>query len=528
MGKEDEIVADNEDHYWNRACLLNMEYGVFGLWNREYEHYNSMGKFFDFALEEVGGTRILPLGLGDDNDDIEGDFEKWKENLWRSLKKKYVEEIDTPLEEPKKKVFKSKYDVAFHEDDESSSGIEESFDQMHGHSKIFFTSFNCPITAKYELRTPKDSGSTMHCEIDISNAKGLEYETADNLGILPENRTEDVEAVANSLGYNLDTTFSLKAAASQDWHGAPFPMPITVRECFTKYLDLTNSLRRSDLKLLAGFASDPLDEKALLRMASKEGKSEFREKISDEHVGLVQLLKLFPSIQCPLGSFLSFCPLIHPRYYTISSSSSVHPQTVHLTVALAEAKRTDGSTFQGLCTGYISKRKIGETLRIFNRPSTFKLPNDPTKPILMIGPGTGIAPMRAFLQERSYQRNQKSGHNLLYFGCKQRDQDYIYENELGRYEADGVLNELHLAFSREGDEKVYVQHKLAKNSKRVWNYIDQEGAYIYVCGGVKMGHDVSETLKTIISDEGDLSKEEAKNYLDKLASNARYVQELWS
>jgi NADPH-ferrihemoprotein reductase len=149
----------------------------------------------------------------------------------------------------------------------------------------------------------------------------------------------------------------------------------------------------------------------------------------------------------------------------------------------------------------------------------------------MIGPGTGIAPMRALLQERSHQQNVQKlnvGSNILYFGCKNREHDFIYADELNKYEKDGILTEMHLAFSREQDDKVYVQHLLAKNAKETWDLINEQGAYVYVCGGVRMGQDVSETLRKLVAEHGNYSTSDAKNYIEKLTSNGRLVQELWA
>ena len=221
-----------------------------------------------------------------------------------------------------------------------------------------------------------------------------------------------------------------------------------------------------------------------------------------------------------------------PRYYTISSSSSVHPQKVHLTVAVTETLKKDGTVFKGVCSSYLAGVVAGKsTVRVFNRESTFRLPKDASKPILMIGPGTGIAPMRALLQERAYLRDVKKqvlGDNVLYFGCKKASLDYLYEDEMAKFQEDGVLNKLYVAYSREQSEKVYVQHLLAKNASETWNLVDSQGASIYVCGGVKMGHDVSEALRSICVSQGKHTADSAKHYMDKLASEGRFVQELWA
>lgn len=511
-------------------CLAGLEYCVFGLGNTQYEHYNAMGKFFDSAIEKLGGNRVAPIGLGDDDNDIEDDFEKWKDNvLWPTLTKRYIKEGTVVIQKASSSLPDTPYVVEF-----VSTTQPEVLapSDIHSSSRHYFTSVDCPVSTVRELRKAADPGSTVHVEIDVSNAKDFSYHTADNLGVLPLNNTAVVEAVAKSLNYNLDAGFIVKCAPNQEWHGAPFPMPISIRECLSRYCDLTSAPRRSDLKLLALYAKDPTDKKALLRMSSKEGKAEYREKILDSHVGLVDLLQLCPSIEAPLEHFLAFCPRMVPRYYTISSSSSVHPQEVHLTVAVTETLKKDGTVFKGVCSSYLAGVVAGKsTVRVFNRESTFRLPTDASKPILMIGPGTGIAPMRALLQERAYLRDVKKqvlGDNVLYFGCKKASLDYLYEDEMAKFQADGVLNKLYVAYSREQSEKVYVQHLLAKNASETWNLVDSQGASIYVCGGVKMGHDVSEALRSICVSQGKHTADSAKHYMDKLASEGRFVQELWA
>lgn len=509
-------------------CLGGLDYLVFGLGNTQYEHYNAMGKFFDNSLEKLGGRRVAPIGLGDDDNDLEEDFEKWKDNvLWPTLKKMYIKE-GTVMTAPKKDATpETPYVVEFVDTPAGKRG-GLSHNEIHNSSRHYFTSVDCNVTVNRELRSKEDAGSTVHVEIDVSNAKDFSYQTADNLGVLPVNNDEVVEAVASALDYDLDAMFTVKAAPNHEWHGAPFPLPISVRECLARYCDLTSAPRRSDLKLLASYATDPIDKSALLRLSSKEAKAEYREKIVDAHVGLVDLFKLCPSIEAPLEHFLSFCPRLVPRYYTISSSSSVHPKSVHLTVSVTETKKKDGSVYKGICSSHLAKTK---NVRVFCRESTFRLPQDSTKPILMIGPGTGFAPMRALLQERKHQRDslgKKVGANVLYFGCKKQSMDYIYQDEIAKYQADGVLDELYVAFSREQKEKVYVQNLLAQNRKETWELVKNQGAYLYVCGGVKMGQDVSEAFRSICVSQGNMSASDAKQYMDSLASDGRYVQELWA
>jgi NADPH-ferrihemoprotein reductase len=522
-----ECMEDEE----KKNVLHGLEYCVFGLANRQYDHFNAMGKFFDSASEKLGGKRIMPLGVGDDDNDLEADFETWKDQLWVQLRKKYCKDAALPAKvaEDETKLPECDYEIEYH--DSKTQPQDIPLDQVHGSSKPYFTSVDCPVTTCRELRSPEDGGSTVHMEIDIPNT--LTYQTADNLGVLPLNDDDVVRSVAQSLGYDLDAVFSLKAAPDHEWHGAPFPMPISVKECLTRYLDLTSAPRRSDLKLLVQYAKNPIDRKALQRLSSKEGKKEYKEKIMEGDVGIIDLLKLCPSLSIPLEHFIGLCHFLLPRFYTIASSSCVFPKQVHLTVAVTEYKRKDGSTFNGVCSTHLASLKPSNNgmVTIFNRPSTFRLPDDCKKPIIMIGPGTGVAPMRALLQERRYQREvqKKSvGLNILYFGCKKSNLDYLYQEEIESFQNEGLLNKLYLAFSREQNEKVYVQHLLSENAKETWNLIHAETASIYVCGGVRMGHDVSEALKEIATKEGGMSPENAKDYLAQLGRDGRFIQELWA
>jgi NADPH-ferrihemoprotein reductase len=558
-----------------------LEFAVFGLGNRQYDHYNAMGRFFDTALSRLScARRLVPVGLGDDNVDLEADFEAWKDTVWwPAVVQRYWPNDDgvttaaahatttfTLASTKSSATVETKLpdcplQVTYHDSATAATATTMSPqfdlapDQVHSSSRHYFTALECPVTLVRELQTQEAStlsSSTVHVEIDISAARALTdrggtapasltYSTADNLGVLPVNDPAVVEAVAHALGYDLDAVFSVSNAPGHEWHGAPFPMPCTVRECLTRYCDVTSAPRRSDLKLLASYCRDPLDRSALLRMAAKEGRAEYKEKILDNYTGLVNLLQKCPSLQLPLEHFLNVCSPLQTRFFTIASSSSRHPTTVHLTVAVTQHVRPqDQSIFHGVCSTHLAKG--GEqtketsgtaisTVRVFNRPSSFRLPVDSTRPILMIGPGTGVAPMRAFLQERLYQRDvlkKPVGTNILYFGCKRKSQDYIYQDEMEEFVASGILNHLRVAFSREQGEKIYVQHLLKEHAAETWELFHESKVHVYVCGGVKMGQDVSEALREIIASQGSMSMGAAKEYLTKMSHDGRFVQELWA
>jgi sulfite reductase alpha subunit-like flavoprotein len=175
-------------------------------------------------------------------------------------------------------------------------------------------------------------------------------------------------------------------------------------------------------------------------------------------------LQDFPSVKPTFEQFIQLLPPLHPRWYTIASSSVAHPNTVHLAVSVIHTakKGAKGRVLAGVCSNYLETAAVGSVVRCDLRASNFKLPADASKPVILVGPGTGLAPMRAFLQERRFQQQQGQvlGECALYFGCRRRDEDYIYRDELHEYSQDGTITQLITAFSREQQEKVYVQHRL--------------------------------------------------------------------
>jgi NADPH-ferrihemoprotein reductase len=381
------------------SFLKDLEYAVFGLGNRQYEHYNAMGKFFDASLHQIGAKRILDLGMGDDDEDLEGDFEQWKDNqLWPGLTKRYhvassfVDEhtngngVETNVTNGVHPLPSCPYSIEFVQDLKGKQEKDIPLDDIaperfNKSTKHYFTAVDCPVTLSRELRAPVDVGSTLHVEVDVScKNEHVQYKTADNMAVLPLNDQMAVEKVSKALGYDLEDVFRLKPATEADaesFHHL-FPTPCSVRECLTRYCDLVTPPRRSELKQLAQYAKNPLDRKALERIASKEGKVEYKDKIVDHHIGIADIVsKLCTSLEMPLEHFISTCARLQPRFYTISSSSSVHPDSVHMTVSIMKGHRKDGlGEWTGVCTNHLSNMSTNGMCRAFVRNSSFRLPVD--------------------------------------------------------------------------------------------------------------------------------------------------------
>jgi NADPH-ferrihemoprotein reductase len=279
----------------------------------------------------------------------------------------------------------------------------------------------------------------------------------------------------------------------------------------------------------AHFAEDEKEKAQLIRMGTEE-----KDKFQEEKRSIYEVLEEFPSINIPFNAFIELVPRIQPRFYTISSSSKATPNRIAITVSLSVTQLTRGRVHKGLCSNYLCEAKEGkDKICIFVRPSAFRLPKQKATPVIMVGPGTGVAPFRAFLHDllhfhKEKKEDVKVGDWYLFFGCRHKDKDYIYKKELEEAGEKKVLAKLDVAFSRMTEKKVYVQHRITEAGSTLWDTVHKEKASFYVCGGTAMGRDVRTALTTLAQTYGKLSAEEAAAYVAEMQKRGRYIQELWS
>ena len=357
------------------------------------------------------------------------------------------------------------------------------------------------------LNGPGSEKETRHIVL-VSDGGSAGYEVGDSLGVVARNSAELVAAVIKRLLVKPDT---------------PVLSPDGVERPLVEALSEACEIRRpSDqaIEVLASRALDP-DESVILQ-AIAEGYPGARPEDAD----LLDLLETFPSARPPLSELISALDPLQPRLYSIASSPKLVPGEVHLAVAAVRYEKRARQRL-GVASTYLADRLTeGDPVQVFVRPSHgFRLPNWPDMPVIMVGPGTGIATFRAFLQER--RALGARGRNWLFFGNPRRCCDFLFEEELTGYCRDGLLTRLDLAFSRDQESKVFVQHRMLEQATELWSWIE-DGAHFYLCGDAqRMARDVEAGLSYIIAKEGRMEAAPAKAFLAKLAREGRYQKDVY-
>lgn len=359
------------------------------------------------------------------------------------------------------------------------------------------------------LLTARGSGKeTWHFELSLEGS-GLRYETGDSLGIFPTNSPAAVNAFLGHLDLAAEAPLALDGAGEG-----------TLRDALMRHW----TLREPSKQLLAAIVEREPAAAHLAELLAPEQRGKFDAWLA--HRDVMDVLHEFPGVRFEPHELPKVLRKLQPRLYSIASSLRAHPDEVHLTVAIVRYQ-AGGRDREGVCSTFLADRvKIGETVPVFiHTAKHFRLPEDAAAPVIMIGPGTGIAPFRAFLEER--RATGAPGRNWLFFGERNRSTDFFYEEEFAAMQAEGVLHRFDTAFSRDQEHKVYVQHRILDHAGELWKWLE-EGAYVYVCGDAnRMAKDVDTALHQVVERAAGRTPHEAAAYIDHLRHTKRYRRDVY-
>jgi len=498
------------------TSLAGVRYAVFGCGNRDWAStFQAIPRLIDERLVALGAERLYARGEGDAREDFDGQFQAWHEPLGGTLAKAMGVEI------------------ASAEAAEVSHLTVETVDG--GDARPFVDALGAramriAVNRELHIKTGPDASmrSTRHLELELP--AGVAYRAGDHLGVVPRNADATIQRVAARFGLDPAASVRLRLGGSRKTF-LPVDQSIRVGELLGDHVELQDPATRRQIQELAAHTECPWTRPRLLAIASDEGR--FREEVLVRRKSLIDLLEEFPACPLPFNRYLEMLPPLRPRYYSISSSPLQDERRCSITVAVVDGPARSGrGSFQGVCSSYLLRQPEGGQVHAFvkDTKSAFRLPPDPATPIIMIGPGTGLAPFRGFLQERAARRGagQAVGPALLFFGCRHPRQDFIYEDELRGFADRGVAR-LFACFSRLADEqKTYVQDQVLRQRAEVWPLL-QAGAVVYVCGDAsRMAPDVRRAFAAIHRQETGGDERAAAAWLDGLTAENRYLVDVWA
>lgn len=516
------MAPDNaaEFHRWLDQAddsLKGVRFSVFGCGNTDWAStYQAVPRRIDERLSALGATCIHVRGEGDAREDMDGAFQDWSDALWPQLAKTFeLKATDSaPLQS------------------EPLYTLEEMPPPQKNGLVDALGAVGMRILQNRELQRGGDlvdnGRSTRHVELQLP--EGVSYRAGDHLSVVPRNGAAQVDRAMARFGFDRKAHVRLQAAPGRK-AALPVDEVIAVDRLLGDYVELQDVATRKQIAQLASHAQCPFTRPKLeaLSGADEASAALYKSEVLHKRKSVLDLLEEFPACQPPFAVFLEMLSPLSLRYYSISSSPAVDAGRCSVTVGVVSGPARSGlGTFEGVCSNYLARAEAGELVHGVVRETTaegFRLPEDPQRPLIMVGPGTGLAPFRGFLQEREAQiaKGTAPGEALLFFGCRHPEQDFIYADELNAWAERGVVR-LHTAFSRAGERKVYVQDRIREQAAEVWRLLGQD-AIVYVCGdGSRMEPDVRRALSDIAREHG----QDGEAWLERMIADKRYVLDVWA
>ena len=497
-------APDGVQPFYEQLCLEHfprmekLTYAVLALGDRHYEHFCKFGIDLDTKLTALGAS---PLCSRIDCDvDVDEPFSLWKSEILERLKEVAIGRQHRELPSPIPSGTST---------DAASKSLKAGQTSSHS-AAATVTRDNpqlAPLIEKRHLTRGQSAKATLHLAFS-TDGTGLKYESGDACGVVPRNDLNLVAEILQAVRMNGNEQVTVGKNINTTLHDA-----------LTSHLVIT----RLNRKIIQEYALRGQCAN-LLALLAPDQQSSLEKYVSDR--GLIDLLVEFPGVIEDPAELVAMLPKLTPRLYSISSSPLVHTDQIHMTVAVVRYlshNRERG----GVCsTLFADRTAVADRLPLYIQPNRkFRLPSNPEAPMIMIGPGTGIAPFRAFLHERRALGHR--GKNWLFFGARSATTDFLYRDELEAMQSDGHLARLDTAFSRDQDAKVYVQDRMLENAPTLWKWL-QDGASIYVCGdAAHMARDVHSALCTVAEKQGGMNEEAAQEYVAALKDQHRYHRDVY-
>lgn len=493
-------APDGVQPFYEQLCLEHfprmekLRYSVFALGDKHYEHFCKFGADLDAKLVSLGANPICPRV--DSDVEVEQPFTDWKAAVLAQLgRSESAPRNDTPTAPP----------AAAHaietKGGHAAKPAQKTEPQFSRENPLL-----ARLLEKRKLTHSTSTKATLHLAFSTEGSS-LVYEAGDAFGVIPRNDPNLVAEVLQRLGFNGNEQIPRGSTST------------TLHDALLHNLQITRLSR----KIVQEYAKRG-NCTQLLAMLTPDQQGVLEQYVSER--GLVDLLVEFPGVVEDPADLVALLPRLTPRLYSISSSPAAHAGQVHATVAVVRYvsnQRERG----GVCSTLLADRTtLSDRLPIYIQPNKkFRLPADPNAPIIMIGPGTGIAPFRGFLHERRALGH--TGRNWLFFGGRSSSLDFLYQEELEAMRADGHLTRFDTAFSRDQENKIYVQDRMMEQSRLFWQWL-QEGASVYVCGDAsRMAKDVNAAIRKITEQEGGMSQERSEEYLAQLKDQHRYHRDVY-
>ena len=504
-----------------KDAFKGVRYAVFGCGNSDWlATYQSIPRMIDERLAAHGATPAVARGEGDARDDLDGQFEKWFKSVREIAVKEFA--IDTGFTREA--------------NDEPLYKIEPVAHSAVNNIAASGGAVPVKLLVNDELQNKSGANpstrSTRHIEVELP--EGVSYRVGDHLSVVPRNAPALVDAVARRFGFLPTDQVRLQVATGRRAQ-LPVDNAVSVGRLLGEFVELQQVATRKQIQIMSEHTRCPMTKPKLEALIGDDPASTelYRSEILAKRKSVYNLMEEYPACELPFHTYLEMLSLLSPRYYSISSSPAVAGASkCSVTVGVVDAPAVSGrGIYKGVCSNYLSSRRPGDVVYAVVRETKagFRLPEKASTPIIMIGPGTGLAPFRGFLQERAAMKakGQSLGPSMLFFGCRHPEQDFLYAGELKGF-ADQGLTELHVAFSRADTPKSYVQDLIAAQKDKVWKLIEA-GAIIYVCGdGGKMEPDVKRVLTTIYRERTGADEAAALQWIDAMGTQNRYVLDVWA